>query len=127
MQQRLFLILILSFTFFSCSQTHEASHSWQEIRGRDHLPVNRARVPSSWQRHEVTGPLHDTMLPLCEFTIDSLKIAIHNFPADTLDERIPPIAQVSRWKRQLALTEPTDSITSPVGHGGFIGMHLSGN
>jgi hypothetical protein len=57
---------------------------------------------------------------------EKVRITVHNFPAETLEGRIPPGAQVARWRRQLNLTSPTSHRVLPVSHGGFVGLHLEG-
>lgn len=94
-------------------------------------PVYRARVPHDWQRHDPSPAtdLTDTTQAIARFTIQDgdahIDINIHNFPSDTLEQRIPPSAQVARWQRQLATTSEAAIVVNPTAHGGFSGLEFT--
>jgi hypothetical protein len=108
----------------------------EEIKGRDEegkrLAVYRIRVPEEWIRHDPPPEesLVDTTKALCEFIIKDgnqhIRIAIHNFPSERMDQRIPPAAQVARWQRQLSSFDPTDSSTVSQVFNGFVGLLFTG-
>ncbi len=146
------LIWVLPFLFCcGCAQNDETIHSnfqdWQEISGRDEertdfalsqidlpemqrLPIYRAKVPANWNRHDPAfdESISDTMKPLCEFKIASangdVRITIHNFPSGSLEGRIPPSAQIARWKQQFEQLDLTNIITIPCARGGFSGLYF---
>lgn len=127
------LAIFLGITLQGCKPTDPfiARATYQQIDGRDRSgPLYRARVPTGWERKDPAPgeSLADTMKALCEFHFaeggQSVRITIHNFPADNFDARIPPGAQVARWKRQFAALNPTDAVVVPQSHGGFAGLLL---
>lgn len=110
-----------------------------DIHDRDHRFLYRARMPESWISRD---PLHDETLTdttkaICEFIIrddndhngngrnNLIRISIHNFPSDTMEDRIPPAAQVSRWQRQFD-TLPNTSTITPQAFSGYSGLLFSG-
>jgi len=122
-----YLIFSLLWFLTSCSDSSNSpSSQWQEISGRDVDLVYRAKVPHQWNRTDPAGPIHDTTLSLCEFMIDDIRITIHNFPSNTIDERIPPFAQIERWKRQIPSLDPISANITPQSHGGFVGYLFEG-
>ncbi len=48
---------------------------------------------------------------------------VHTFPTHSLEERIPPEAQVQRWQGQL---KGLAAHVNGVAHGGFVGLYLEG-
>lgn len=87
-------------------------------------PVYRAKVPVGWVRCDPEGSIRDTREPNVSFLIEStLKVTVHTFPTESLEERIPPIAQVQRWKQQIGAAETR---VEPSCHGGFAGLCLEG-
>lgn len=138
---QIFLIFVCV-CFYSCEKEsdHNASH-WQEISGRDafpqtpyiqRYPVYRAKIPSSWKREDLPSgvSLSDTTKPLCTFLIDDingqLKITVHNFPSDSLEERILPEAQIQRWKGQFESLHAASINVIPQAYGGFSGYFFEG-
>ncbi len=123
------VIFTLLLAFASCSRTPVPGHPWQEIAGRDGYPVYRARVPQEWKRGDplTTAYMTDTTMALCEFVVGdgAVKIVVHNFPSDSLTQRIPPMAQIVRWQGQMGVTSSTDSQVCSVSHGGFTGLRLA--
>ncbi|MCC5832975.1 MAG: hypothetical protein JJU12_08050 [Chlamydiales bacterium] len=87
-------------------------------------PVYRAKVPAGWKRVDHDGSIQDTREPNVSFLIDEeLKVTIHTFPSNRLEERIPPKAQVARWMRQLGEVETR---LEPACRCGFFGLCLEG-
>ncbi|SCA62898.1 Uncharacterized protein SCG7086_AF_00110 [Chlamydiales bacterium SCGC AG-110-P3] len=132
-----FTIVALAALLCSCdTPTEPLIGAWQQITARDsgvpseRAPVYRACVPNYWIRHDPDGntSIVDTTLPLCDFTITdaggSITIAVHNFPYDTLEQRIHPSAQVARWRRQLIDTDAATVAIQPYGHGGYAGLQF---
>lgn len=134
-----FHALFLSLCFFSCAEnTPKPSplDSMQEIKGRDYtgsrFDVYRARVPIDWIRKDPLPEesLTDTTKSLCEFLIltpnGTIRIAIHNFPSDHIEQRIPQAAQIARWQRQLEVLIPSQSGTVPQAFSGYSGLKFKG-
>lgn len=130
--------LILLFLFLaSCGELSERkiAYSIHEIAGRDNgnlvrSKVYRAKVPLSWICKVVTHQesLSNTMKPLAEFAIceesagEEIRITIHNFPTNTLEERIPPHSQAMRWKSQFESLDPANVSFTPISYSGFSGI-----
>lgn len=110
--------------------------SRQIISGRNdgerRLPIYQVSVPSGWVRRDSLPEetLSDTTKPIVEFLIAGetgpIRISIHNFPSDTIEQRIPPSAQVARWQRQLEGLVAAESHTVPQAFGGFVGLGFKG-
>ena len=108
----------------------------QEIKGRDYdglrFNVYRVRVPIYWIRRESfpEESLTDTKKSICEFLIphsnESIRISIHNFPSESIDQRIPPAAQVARWQRQFEILYPEESGIVPQAFSGYSGLKFKG-
>lgn len=108
----------------------------QEIQGRDYdgkrFEVYRVRVSPDWIRRDPlpNESLSDTTKALCEFLIKDeggiIRIAIHNFPSESIDQRIPPAAQVARWRQQFEKLLPSDSYTAPQAFSGYSGLLFKG-
>jgi hypothetical protein len=133
----LFLFLSPVALFLGCSNTdHPNSQQvveWQTLEGRDdgrtsaRPLIYRAKIPKDWiAASKREDSLVDTTLPIKEFYIrdgeQQIRITIHNFPADALDQRIPPLSQIMRWKRQFDEFDFSSLIISPEAHGGFAGF-----
>lgn len=125
------LLLLLSLLCSCQTPETNASVSWQEIKGRNPeilVSTYRAQVPLSWSRidPDPTLSLADTRLPLCRFFIEEelgkVEITIHNFPSEAIERRIPPQAQVERWRQQLLPSSIVE--VEPCAHGGFSGLQL---
>jgi len=132
----MYLIVRCLFIFLltiSCEKTPDSKPNWEEIGGRDEAdlsgaliryPVYRAKVPKKWLRKD-PAPFEsnfDSTKPLCEFFLDAIRITVHNFP----NEKIPPFAQIERWKRQLQPYLPESISILPESQGGFFGFQLEG-
>jgi hypothetical protein len=123
------LRIILSFllcTLTGCS-SEQTFTPWKEIQGRNGQLIYRARIPAHWDC--ILTPidqLKDTMKPLCTFTSGGVSITIHNFPNDKIENRIPPKAQVARWKGQFQDLNSSNSFTMPESHAGFSGYYFEG-
>lgn len=139
------LSLILTFLFLTSCQSNESaphsSNTSQEISGRnqttDQPPytrpqIYRVKAPANWKRitPSPTESIADTTKALSEFQItdgeELIRITIHNFPTDTLEERIPPAAQIARWRRQFSSLDPTKASVIPQARGGFTGLQFEG-
>lgn len=129
-----FIFLLLPF-IASCQKCPEKAPPFtkQEFAGREEVvldrvklrrPVYQAKVPKSWIRIDPEGSIQDTRKPIVTFHIDEqLTLNLHTFPSENLKERIPPSAQIERWKRQLK-SEPAQAIVEIVGQGGFTGLFV---
>jgi hypothetical protein len=133
---RLFVYIIILFLspLAACKKCPEKIPPFtvQEFTGREESvgvslvrrPVYRAKVPAGWVRIDPVGTIQDTKEPNATFLVEEkLKVTIHTFPSNRLEERIPPSAQIARWKRQLGEVETS---IEPACHGGFVGLCLEG-
>ena len=133
----MYYFFIISFIFlFGCELSNcrpiATSFNWQKINSRDYgtpssrYPLYYAKVPSDWIRHDPsqTESISDTTKPLTEYIIESgsekIRITVYNFPK----QRIPPQAQIDRWKNQFDSLEPTQTFVKNVAHNGFVGLFL---
>jgi hypothetical protein len=129
--------LILLITRESSAQAPLFSQrSWQTMHGREEgkaserVLLYRFKTPPNWIRRDPlpSESLVDTMKPVCEFFIpagaESIRLTIHTFPVSSEQPRIPPIAQVSRWKNQFEEYDPLSLQIIPQSRGGFIGLLL---
>ncbi len=131
-------LLLIFLSFWGCEQkkAHPKRIS-QTISGRDkggehalvRYPLYRVKSFPSWKRLD-PSPLtsnSDTRHPIVEFWIDDqIQITIHNFPSDSMETRIPPRAQVERWKKQMQTDDDDDFIIRPVSFAGFAGLFFEG-
>jgi hypothetical protein len=116
--------LLLLLLLVGCQDASQQRLPFQTIHGRGDTPIYQISVPASWERQSIsTDTLKDTTQPIAAFLVaNHIRITIHNFP----EQKIPPIAQVQRWKKQfLPLYAETQSVT-PVAWGGFHGLFLEG-
>ena len=133
-----FILLFLNLIGCSRSSTTPTTASWQSIPGRDHghsieRPLlYRALVPANWIRHDPpeTDSIADTTKANCEFMIredgSEIKLTVHTFPYAQEEERVPPQAQIARWKRQLEDLDLLSVQIAPDSHGGFSGLYFEG-
>lgn len=131
-------MMILALMILSgCGQTdHSQNTVWQQFCCRDEgtpserLALYRAKVPVHWLRQDSEESLVDTTKPICEFFIgeqpDHILLTLHTFPADKFERRIPPEAQINRWKRQFDELDLCNLIIEPCSHGGYTGLLFQG-
>lgn len=131
--------------FFSllvlCPSCRESPHqappcSLQHICGRDEIldyghamrrPLYQVKVPLAWKRVDPSesDSLLDTKKPIVTFIIEqNLHLVVHNFPSQSIEERIDPSAQIERWAAQL---KGGVWRSERVGHDGFSGFYFEGN
>jgi hypothetical protein len=150
MEERKRMKHIILFLLFACLSTScqdqskiTSNTSFQEIAGRDFGKENqssyirnkiyRCHAPPNWHRNDPSQheSIADTTKALCEFVIDEdgeeIHITIHNFPTSKAEERIPPGAQVARWKRQFTDLDLTTLSVTPQSNGGFAGLLFEGS
>lgn len=134
----LLILCILTLLFSSCEKPNFKPPQHQEIiAGRNfspvdtvRLPLYQANVPDHWIRKDPDpkDSLADTMKPLCEYTIhegnESVRITIHNFPVESIHQRVSPNAQINRWCGQFDNWDPTATNIVAYSHDGFIGLFL---
>lgn len=141
MYPSLFVLLSSFLLIIGCSTPpmETSFYSVQLIKGRDlgivsfkRSEIYRAKVPLNWERIDPqdADSLFDTKKSLCEFVIreatGDVKITIHNFPSEQLSERIPPNAQLMRWKSQFSSLELRYLSIVPQSFSGFSGFLFSG-
>ena len=122
----MYLIFFL-ITLLSCSTTN-VEDKWQNFEGRSEgVPVYQAKIPQTWH---VSLPnsedyLTDTTLPIftCIVPCDNeeIRIAIHNFPTQTIEQSIPAHLQIRRWQSQFQSIDPASLNYTPLSIGGFTG------
>lgn len=132
-------IAFIIFGLCSCSQQDSASQHLNvvEIAARDEgMPdtkgpiVYRLKVPKNWiQQHpHPHESIVDTTKAIAEFFItdgnEKIRIAIHNFPSNSMDERVAPMAQISRWKKQFQSLQQASVSIIPQAFGGYSGFLL---
>lgn len=127
----LFFILLLS----ACDQPDYVHATWHEFYCRDRgnpaerEVLYRAKVPKHWIRKDCQESVADSMKPICTFIFgnpeDPVELTIHTFTVDTFEQRIPPAAQVNRWKRQFDEIDLTTLFIEPRAHGGFTGLKMT--
>ncbi len=87
-------------------------------------------VPVNWERIDADPALslNDTMKAICEFSIheedSKIRVTIHTFPINDSTPRIPPIAQINRWKEQFDELNPLSVSIDTDSHGGYTGFCL---
>ncbi len=124
-----YLPLLIFIICSACSSPEEtkATH-YQYVTGRNQLAIYRINAPKEWKKIDPDSPPSDTKLPLCEFHIEepdgSIRITLHNFPSQTIDDRIPPGSQIARWKRQFSFID--ENIT-PQSFSGYVGFLFEGD
>lgn len=107
----LFLLLLLT----ACSSNEPEAKRIEQISGRETPALYRIEVPLHWQRIEISN-VSDTKNALAEFRLQEIRVTIHNFPGT----KIPPQAQVERWKNQF----PSQNYLTPQAFSGFQGLLL---
>ncbi|CCB86179.1 MULTISPECIES: hypothetical protein [Parachlamydia] len=139
MTSRLIFILLCFFLWGCNTPPPSDPRQTQEIGGREdgnpptRFPVYQAKVPLSWIRKDAlhTQSLQDSTLPICEFFIreeqNEVRVTVHNFPNASLESRVPPLAQISRWKKQFEQLNPLHQHTQPQSWGGFVGLYFEGS
>lgn len=89
-------------------------------------PLYQISLPSGWEEIQEKQSISDTTVPIfkCFYEEDGCRIqlTIHNFPLQVGAFKIPPEAQVERWKNQFA--QLSFSHASPQSFAGFIGLQL---
>lgn len=124
----MFRFLILSIIIFSgCSNESSSSHNLVKFTGREpeRIPLYQVKIPETMKIYspEAETSLTDSRLPLLECRIgDTVRIVFHNFPAYDLEQRIPPQAQIERWKKQLKDINPASIIVTPQAFSGYSGL-----
>lgn len=140
----LLLLLVITQLPIGCNKNLSTpSSSWQQFAGRDnngqshehHLYrplLYRALVPSHWTRQDPSPEesIIDTTKANCAFTIHEndqlIRLTIHTFPILQDTMRIPPQAQIARWKGQFEELDLVATHTIPDAHGGFSGLFFEG-
>lgn len=126
-----YLALVISFILMSCDPPHrpiQTDTKEEKISGRNGVALYQADVPLSWKRVDPKeiSTLNDTTKAICEFFIEdpagTIRITVHNFPSISLDQRIPPEAQILRWKNQIK----GKTSETAVAHDGFGGYFFQG-
>jgi hypothetical protein len=134
------LAIVCILMLYSChsSEVKNPSRAWQTILSRDEppfldrVPLYRIKAPEGWERIDAKAgeSLIDTTKALCEFYIRDpegfIRIAIHNFPSEAIEDRISPDMQIARWKKQIGGLNPLSLHASPQSFSGYVGKLLEG-
>lgn len=128
------LCIFVIFIYLTCACTSETpSTNWQTFPSRDNgnplerIESYRAKVPSHWIRQDPssTESIADTTKPNAAYQIGkSIYLTIYTFPAEKFSLRIPPGAQVARWKKQFQELDLTSLMVEPTAHAGFTGLYF---
>lgn len=124
-----YLPLLIFFLCAGClSRNAPKTSHYQEVKGRNLEATYRIKAPKEWKRVDPESPPSDTKLAICEFYIEdangTIRITLHNFPSNTIEDRIPPGSQIARWKKQLPMQ--SESIT-PQSFSGYVGYLFEGD
>lgn len=134
MSRTQFLLLLFFSLLASCSSDPGDQGQWQTISSRsffknvERTPLYRVKVPKHWERvnpgKEVS--LDDSREALCTFFLGehAIRITLHNFPSQTLAQRIAPQAQVARWRQQF--NPKHFDHTMPLSFSGYVGLFYEG-
>lgn len=126
----LYFFLLLSLLISCSKETPFLNEQWQtfnareEVENGERIALYRAKVPTAWTRIDPASgeSLLDTKKPICEFIIgEDIRLTIHTFPT-----KIPPIAQINRWKAQFQDLDSFSTLILPRSQGGFIGLFFEG-
>lgn len=127
------LYIFFLFLLVGCSPAADQTtpKKWQKIKNREGIDTYRVNIPLSLIIKDITmDSRHDTTIPIFELYViegdDSIRITIHDFPFLEKSDRIPPQAQVARWKKQLQHLDPLTMQIRQYSHGGFIGLIFEG-
>ena len=113
---------IFCFLLVGCHEIEHSNTKKETFSGRHKdVAIYQAEVPFHWERMDNTGDLSDTKIPICSYKVGENILTIHNFPYATIEERIPPEAQINRWKSQIP---NGDYDITPLSNGGFGGFRL---
>ncbi len=119
-------IIYLLFLLCSCS-VNAPTKIKVEIAGREEeTAIYRAEIPPGWDYKPVLSERRDTTRPLAEFHFGAIRLTFHNFPVDSPEQEVPPLAQVARWKRQFKQLDPATASISPQAFSGFVGTLFEG-
>lgn len=126
------LILCLNLSSCEIANSSKIFHT-QPLSSRDDgSPNSRAllyqtTVPQNWIRKDPSEneSILDTKKANCEFFIhennQQVRITIHTFPYSDDSQRIPPQAQIQRWKKQFDHYNSITLITNSCSQSGFYG------
>lgn len=126
-------LLLCSFFLCSCSTEPHNKINSLEILGRSDIetlssrqPIYRMQIPEGWltiiPAKEL--PLVDTTEPLLTLKKDDVTITFHNFPVSDITQRVPPIAQITRWKKQFRELYEITVVITPYAVSGFTGLQF---
>jgi hypothetical protein len=136
------IIIVLLLGLSGCSSKPDeqpSSYNWQQILSRDEgdpaarIPIYQAKVPITWQRKDplATESNENSMKSICEFYIglneDLIRLTVHSFPSQSLKDRIPPSAQIQRWKQQFEKLSASDFSITQESKGGYTGLFFQAN
>lgn len=94
------------------------------INGRvENKPIYQVEVPIDWEPLPLEGDITDTRNPIASYKIGNIRLTFHNFPTSKIEERIPPMAQITRWQNQ-GFNEKVE--ITKTAHGGFGGYKIEG-
>ena len=126
-----FFLALLILTGCNLSSPPPSTAKWIAISGRDDGKstdrpfLYQALVPHHWERKDPqpNDSIADTTKANCEFCIkegdEEVRITFHTFPIQDEGKRIPPQAQIARWKKQLENLDLLSVQVIPDSHGGF--------
>lgn len=124
-----FFLLLLSISQSCRREGPPPIFSVVEIAGREtNEPIYRAKMPDGWEQQQPGQPTADTTKALAEFFLrapeGTIRLTFHNFPSE---QDIPPIAQITRWKRQFEHLDAASVSIDPKAFSGFVGFFFEGS
>lgn len=122
-------LIFLAVFLAACDVDHDASRTVVDtISGREQQnDLWHIRRPVEWTLKDASPSLRDSRLANKEYEIeDAISLVIHSFPSQTIEKRIPPLAQVQRWKAQFDRSPPPQFHLSPQAFSGYAGFLLEG-
>lgn len=126
-------LALFIFLFSSCENKSDQQLKIIEVKGRSDIAqlspkveTYRMMVPEGWeiQLPGEEDPLLDTTKPLLTLHSQDVTIVFHNFPAEHLEQRVPPMAQVARWKKQFDSISELSVQIHPFSVAGFTGFQF---
>lgn len=130
-------LLFVFFLVSSCEKQNLTSlkeNPWELISARDQDPslnrpfIYRISTPNGWTKLEPDPKISitNTTFANCEFVLEKkegkIRLTIHTFPFQDRNLRIPPQAQVNRWKQQFDDIDILTVHVSDESRGGFSGL-----
>lgn len=119
---------------FGCSSPEQSDVRYVDIFGRGDRETMASKkltyrmgIPAGWNiiSPETDASLIDTTEPLLTLTKEDVTITFHNFPVNSVAERVPPLSQIARWKNQFSQLDEASLEITPYSVAGFTGFQFT--